>query len=97
MTLRKEPSLAFKRSFPGAMAIKAVCAGTADTDQQQRAMKYIVTALCERNKGTFVPGHADIGAYLQGRLSVGLEIELCAALPSEELKTLIEGRRRAEG
>jgi uncharacterized membrane protein len=57
-----------------AAALQALAAGEALPEQQKRALRWIVETAGMAYEETFVPGESDIGHYLQGRRSVGLQI-----------------------
>lgn len=93
---REEPSLRFRTELPDAVAIRAVAAGLADAAQQQRAFQAILLRLCECRRLSYVPGQQDITAFLQGRVSVGLEMEQYALQSVDELKQLFDRRKVRE-
>ena len=55
-------------------AIQAVAAGSANADEQKRALDWIVHAAAQTYDEPFVPGRDDVRSYVLGRRSVGLAI-----------------------
>ena len=56
-------------------AIQATYDGTANPDQQRLALNTIVTKFCLRYKTPYISGESQAGAFLSGRLHVGIAIE----------------------
>ncbi len=56
-----------------AAALQALEAGTADADQQKRALAWIIYKASGLNEYTYVPD-SDQTVYLEGRRSVALQI-----------------------
>ena len=59
---------------PDAAAIQALVDGTATPEQQQRALRWIVEGAAQTYDRSFVPGSADVSAFLEGRRDVGRQI-----------------------
>jgi hypothetical protein len=57
-----------------AYAIRALTAGEATKDQQQRAMKWIVNGAAMLMSQAFVPGQPDTTAFNEGRRNVAKQI-----------------------
>ena len=57
-----------------ATALQALERGEATKEQQQRALRWIITSAAMTYDEPFVPGQADVTGYLAGRMSVGRQI-----------------------
>ncbi len=70
-------------------ALQAMRRGEANADQQQRAMEFILDAICDRNGMSFRPGGAE-GAretdFAEGRRFVGNQIVKLTNLPLSKIK-----------
>ena len=70
-------------------ALQAMRCGEANADQQQRAMEFILDAICDRNGMSFRPGGAE-GAretdFAEGRRFVGNQIVKLTKLPLSKIK-----------
>ena len=76
-------------------AIKAVTAGTATPEQQQRAMQYIVVVLCATDDMSFRPGGEDGRRdtdFAEGARFVGNQIKRLAQGPMSELMKWVKGK-----
>lgn len=67
-------------------AIKALYAGTADEDQQQRAFRWITQKACLLEGTPYVKGDPHDSSFNMGRQFVGLEITKLVKLNVEELR-----------
>jgi hypothetical protein len=57
-----------------AAAIQALARGDASPDMQRRALRWVIEAASMTYDQTFVPGQADVSAFLEGRRSVGNQL-----------------------
>lgn len=55
-------------------AMQALASGTANEGQQKRALKWIIEQAAQTYDQSFVPGQADVTAFIEGRRSVGNQI-----------------------
>lgn len=69
-----------------ARALHAWQRGEASSDQQRVAFSWIVKEACRAGKDNFVPGQPDTTAYLNGRLSVSLQIGWVLGQPLESFR-----------
>lgn len=69
-----------------AMALKALEAGTADADQQQRALHWIVHAGARVNRMSFDPDSPRGSDFAEGRRFLGLQILRLVTTPVEDLE-----------
>lgn len=67
-------------------AIQALCAGTANKDQQIRAISWIVEKVCEFNGLPFFPSEPDCSAFATGKYFVGQQINKLYKLNINSLK-----------
>lgn len=70
-----------------ASAIQALSRGDASSEQQRRALDWIITRAAMTYDETFVPGQADVSDFLAGKRSVGTQIVKLLKL---NLRALIE-------
>jgi hypothetical protein len=75
-----------------AMAVKHLALGDADTDQQRRALDWIIYGVLGLKESPFDPDSSRNTDYAIGRQDAAREIALYVALPSSDLKTLAERR-----
>ena len=75
-------------------AIRAAASGTADADQQQRAMRWII----EKAAGTYEPSYRPEGdrdtCHAEGRRFVGLQLVKFINMPGEVLDKMRSGPER---
>lgn len=76
-----------------AAALKALASGTADKHQQVRAIRWIVERAAMTYDQAFVPGSADVTAFIEGRRSVGNQIVKLVNLDLVALKKAASGRK----
>lgn len=57
-----------------ASALQALAAGEADSEQQKRALDWIIHVACGTYQPTFHPGEPDASAFAEGRRFAGLQI-----------------------
>lgn len=57
-----------------AYALQAWAAGTASDEQQKVAYEWVMTKACRVGDETFVESKPDVGTFLAGKRSVGLNI-----------------------
>lgn len=69
-----------------AVAIRAVTAGTANEAQQQRAMAFIINALCRTYDLSYRPESTRDTDFAEGMRHVGLQLVKFINLPLEALK-----------
>jgi hypothetical protein len=67
-----------------AHAVRAVAAGTASADQQQRAMRWIIERAAAAYEDTHFPTDAD-RCFANGRRFVGLRLVTIINLPADAL------------
>lgn len=67
-------------------AIKALAAGTANEDQQDRAYRWILSDACQVRNVSYVRGDSHETAFNEGRRFVGLEIIKMTAASLDELR-----------
>jgi len=75
-----------------AMAVKALAAGTADEDQQKRALGFIVQKLCRINRISADPQNEKATYFTEGKRFVGLALARIVATNPDDLKHEIEAR-----
>lgn len=69
-----------------ATALQALAAGEADSEQQKRALDWIVHVACSTYQTTFHPGEPDASAFAEGRRFAGLQIVKMLKLNTSVLK-----------
>lgn len=69
-----------------ARALKAVAVGEANSEQQKKALSWIIHRACGATLDTFAPGEPDVSAYRQGRRAVAVLITQVLLLKPEELR-----------
>lgn len=79
-----------------ATALKALQAGTADADQQQRALGWILNEGCRIKDVTFQPDSDRTSAFAEGRRFVGLQIAKLLSVSTRDL-LLQEQRKPKQG
>jgi hypothetical protein len=77
--------------LPGAVAIQAVALGTADEDQQKRAIQTIVEGLCQTYELSFSPDSERDSAFAEGKRFVGLQIAKLTKLNYTKVKRTDNG------
>jgi hypothetical protein len=55
-------------------AMQALARGEANDQQQRRAFKWIVESAAMTYDQSFVPGQADVSAFIEGKRSVGNQV-----------------------
>ena len=80
-----------------AMALKALHEGTADADQQRRALQWIVHAAARINRTSFDPDSQRGTDFAEGRRFLGLQIMRLVTTPVEDLKRETGGTRGGGG
>lgn len=71
---KREPWHPAEWDLPVASAIQALARGEADQHQQVLALRWIVESAAMAYDQSFVPGQADVAAFIEGRRSVGNQI-----------------------
>lgn len=69
-----------------ARALKAVAVGEATSEQQKKALSWIIHRACGATLDTFAPGQPDVAAYRQGRRAVAVLITQVLLLKPDELR-----------
>lgn len=72
--------------IPDVAAIQALARGDAAPEQQKRALKWIIESAAMTYDQSFVPGHPEVGPFIEGRRSVGNQVVKLMKLPIEALK-----------
>ncbi len=73
-TIKREPWHPAEWDEFDASAIQALARGDANDQQQRRALQWIVEKASMVGDQSFVPGQADVVAFIEGRRSVGNQI-----------------------
>lgn len=73
-------------SIDEARALKATAVGEATSEQQKKALAWIIHRACGLSLDTFVPGEADTSAYRQGRRAVAVLIQQVLLMKPEDLR-----------
>lgn len=74
-----------------AYALRALSNGTATTEEQQRALKWIVNGAAMLTSQSFVPGQPDVSNFNEGRRNVAKQIMHLLVC---ELEPVTAGRSR---
>jgi hypothetical protein len=74
------------------MAVKALAGGTADEEQQKRALGFIVQKLCRINRVSADPESERATYFTEGKRYVGLALARIVATNPDDLKHEAETR-----
>lgn len=69
-----------------ARALRAVAVGEATSEQQKKALSWIIHRACGASLDTFAPGQPDVAAYRQGRRGVAVLITQVLLTKPEDLR-----------
>ena len=69
-----------------ARALSAWNKGEATADQQRLAFNFVILKACGAGKDALAPGFPDVTAYLNGRLSVSLQIGWVLGQPANNFR-----------
>jgi hypothetical protein len=75
-----------------ASAMQALARGEANDQQQRRALSWIVHRAAMADDQSFVPGQADVSAFIEGRRSVGNQIKKLINLDLAALRQTTKGK-----
>jgi len=75
-------------------AVQAIANGMASSEQQKRALQWIVEKACRTEDDPFVPGEPELSANLSGRRSAGLAIRKLVNLSMTVVKDTTPRRPR---
>jgi hypothetical protein len=76
-----------------AMSLKALAQGTANEDQQKRALSWVVNKLCRINRVAADPQSERATYFTEGKRYVGLHIARIVAANPDDLKREIDMRK----
>lgn len=76
-----------------AMALKALAAGSANEDQQKRALAWILQKACRLNRLSADPASERATCFAEGKRHVGLQLARIVSMNSDELKREIDMRK----
>lgn len=83
---KREPWHPAEWDLPVAVAIQALSRGEADRHQQVLALRWIVEAAGMGYDQSFVPGQADVSAFIEGRRSVAMQVVKLTKVNTAALK-----------